>query len=99
MSSKAEQLEYHRIVPIAYVSDELFWGWVSAYTYPKTLKWLLGIYTPREIDILDALDVDINRIRLSLSKHLPPIEEFIGSPQWTELNQLAEKALIHFKTK
>lgn len=99
MSSKVQQLEYQEKVPIAYVSSELFWGWDSAYTHPKTLKWFEGIYTPREIDILDALDVDINRIRLSLPKHLPPIEEFIGSSQWTELNELVEKALIHLKAK
>jgi len=93
MSSKDEQLDYHAKVPIAYVSDELFWGWASAYQDIKELDWFDGIYTSQELVILKSLDVHVKRIRLPLPKHLPTIEEFIETPEWKELAKVAKDAL------
>jgi len=94
MSSEAKQLDYKLNVPIAYVSNELFWGWYSVYTEIKELDWFSGIYSEKELNILDDFEVEICRIRASLPENLPPITELILFPEWKQIIVLAKQTLI-----
>ena len=93
MSSKREQLEYQKNVPIAYVSNELFWGWQDSYRDAKEMKWFSGIYSQNELQVLSELDAEIKRIRRSLPQEVPYITDFIGTSEWAELSKVCQRAL------
>jgi hypothetical protein len=96
-SSRDEQLEYKRTVPIADVSAELFCMWSEVF-WPSDAE-LRAEFTETEWAALQRFHSVFERTLCLLPHHpLPPIEEFILSPHWLILSRAAERALAFLDT-
>jgi hypothetical protein len=98
-SSKEEQLEYQKNVPIAQVSAELFCQW-DDYYHPETKAHKLA-FSEKETEIIDLF---YQKIELVSEKKNPEdwftyIDDFILTNDWIELNKLAKETLNNLNSK
>jgi hypothetical protein len=92
LASREAQLEYHRTVPIADVSAELFCQW-DEFFWPDDVA-LRAEFSESEWTALQRFHSVFERVSSLLPHHpLPPIEEFVQSPHWLQLSKAAARAL------
>lgn len=93
ISSKKDQLEYQRSVPVADVSAELFCWWEGDYQVPKEQDWYKEAFSKEELEILAEFDGVIENVAEKTPQQLPDIEEFVSTTEWQELSSAAATAL------
>lgn len=98
-SSKEEQLEYQKNVPIAQVSAELFCQWDDFY-HPETKAHKLA-FSEIETKIIDFFYKKIESVSTKKNPDdwFPYIDEFILTKDWIELNKLAKITLKNLNSK
>ncbi len=99
ISSRDEQLDYQRRVPIAHVSAELFCHWADGvYNDGKYLKeeWCRPIFSTIELQSMAEFDEVLNQVA-DASLTLPPIQQFVLTPEWAKLSEAAATALRAFQ--
>lgn len=94
-SSKEEQLEYQKSVPISQVSSELFGQWDDFYTADSDV--LTEAFNEHELDLLSKFDLELTNIGEKIKGGIPLIEEFIKTSEWKKLNLLAQEILKDLK--
>ena len=95
LASRDEHMEYHRRVPIADVSGELFCFWDDVF-WPDDAK-LRGEFSDNEWTALLRFHAVFERVSSLLTHHpLPPFEQFVHSPHWLQLSKAAARALQVF---
>jgi len=98
ISSRDEQLEYQRQVPMAHVSAEIFCHWGDCcYRNGKHLEeeWCRPIFSPLEREAMANFNDVLNQISGALPE--PPwIEQFVLMPEWARLSEAAATALSAF---
>ena len=95
-SSKDEQLEYQKNVPIAQVSAELFCQWDDFY-HPETEPHKLA-FSNIETEIIKKFYAKLDLVSKKTIGHLPYIDEYILTNDWKELNELAKKTLVNLNS-
>lgn len=90
-SSKEEQLEYQKTVPIAKVSSELFGQWDDFFNADSEV--MTEVFNKHELELLNKFDSELTKIRVKLNGQVPQIEDFIKTPEWEKLNFLAQEVL------
>jgi hypothetical protein len=91
-ASREEQFEYHRSVPIADVSAELFCMWDDVFWSDDTA--LRAEFSERDWNALMRFHSVFERVgRLLPHQPLPPIEQFVESPHWLQVSRAAARAL------
>ncbi|MGH1456519.1 MAG: hypothetical protein ACRBDI_07040 [Alphaproteobacteria bacterium] len=93
ISSKKDQLEYQKNVPVAYVSAEIFCWWEDDYQIPKNEDWYQEAFSKGELEILAEFDKEFEIVANKTPDNLPDIEEFVLTPEWRELSSAAKAAL------
>jgi hypothetical protein len=94
ISSETEQLDYQNKVPIAQVSAELFWSWESCYQDVNDRDWYQGIFSNKELEILQKFDVTFEAVWSEMGRDIPYITDFIQTKQWLTLSKAAKLALL-----
>jgi len=94
-SSKEEQLEYQKSVPIAQVSNELFGQWEDFYT-PDT-EVIREAFSTTELELLTKFENRLTEIAEMLNGNIAYIDKFIETTEWKELNLLASEILRGLK--
>lgn len=94
-SSKEEQLEYQKSVPIAQVSNELFMQWTDFYTPDAEV--IKEAFTSTELELLTKFNIRLTEIAKVLNGNIAYIDKFIGTNEWKELNLLASEILRDLK--
>ena len=92
LASRDEQSHYQRAVPFVQVTAELFCQWDACY-HPRTMPWFQEAHSAAELAALDTFQRVVARILSELPEPLPPIEDFITTPQWERLASAAAAAL------
>lgn len=95
-SSKEEQLEYQKNVPIAQVSAELFCQWVDDSYYPDSRQFKMA-FNEKERETLAAFDKTFNFISEKTPNNLPEIADFVKTEEWEVVNRAAIKTLEKIK--
>src|SRR5688572_4767698 len=92
--SKEAQLEYQENVPIAQVSAELFCQWSDFY-YPEDTddRFLKLAFNEKELKLLADFNEVIERESNREYFRLSPIELFVYSLEWQEINRKAIEVL------
>lgn len=90
LSSKDEQLAYQERVVNADVSAELFCQWDSAFV-PES-KHNCDAFTTSELSYLSEFNDAFTAISDRVPDELPPLEEFMKTNEWRELQAAAAKA-------
>lgn len=97
ISSREEQLNYQRNVPIAYVSAELFCLWDGYYNEDSAgEEWFRNVFSNEQLEAMKQFNQIFNDVLTSLPEELPSIEELILTPQWGKLSTAATLALRAF---
>ena len=97
LSSRDEQLDYQRRVPIAYVSAEIFCIWDESYSEEwRKDKSFRPTFSKSELAAMEAFNMIFEDISDSLPKNPPDIEEFVLTPEWKKLSEAASTALLSF---
>jgi hypothetical protein len=86
-TSKENQLDYQKDVPIAQVSSELFCQWEDFY-FPDSDDFSQS-FNIEELEILTEFDKVLNDTVDKTHQNLPVIEEFIETEEWKEMNKKA----------
>lgn len=86
-SSKESQFDYQKNVPVAQVSAELFCQWEDFY-FPTSVDFKQA-FSKEELEILSDFDKALNDIAEKTPKNPPPIEDFIKTEEWAEMNNNA----------
>ncbi len=94
-SSKEEQLEYQKSVPIAQVSEELFGQWEDFYIPDAEI--LKDAFKPYELELLGKFDDELIKRANKSNSFLPVIEKYIETDDWKALNSLAKETLNDLK--
>jgi hypothetical protein len=94
-SSKEEQIEYQKSVPIAQVSSELFGQWDDFYTSDSEV--MSEAFNKHELELLAKFDSELTVIGEKLNGETPQIEDFIKTSEWKKLNLLAQEILNNLK--
>lgn len=94
-TSKNEQLEYHKSVPIAQVSTELFGQWDDFYTPDAEV--MKDAFKPYELELLKKFDKELTERTNKSNSFLPDIEEYIETDDWKALNLLAKEIITELK--
>lgn len=97
IASREQQLQYQRDVPIAQVSAELFNMWDDIFDAEFLNDEFSAAFSAEEIQTMRLFDGELNKICSRLPRSLPSIEKFILTPQWEQLSQAANKALLNFR--
>lgn len=95
-SSKEEQIEYQKNVPIAQVSAELFCQWDDFY-HPETEAHKLA-FSEIESEMIESFYSKLKLISNETTEWLPYIDEFILTKEWIVLNKLAIKTLANLNS-
>lgn len=95
-SSKKEQLEYQKSVPIAQVSDELFCQWADDTYHPDSKQFKIA-FNEKEREILAEFDKVFNSISDNTINNLPDITEFVNTTEWYVINQVAIDTMKRIK--
>ena len=91
-SSKEEQLEYQRNVPIAQVSAELFCQWADDFYHPESTQFKMA-FDEKEREILADFDKTFNHISEKTPNDLPYIDDFVKTKEWEVVNRAALETL------
>ena len=91
-SSKEEQLDYQKSVPIAQVSNELFRQWVDFYTPDAEV--IKEAFNSSELELLTKFNNRLTEIEKALNGNIAYIDKFIDTTAWKELNLLASGILL-----
>jgi hypothetical protein len=86
-TSEKSQLDYQKEVPIAQVSSELFCQWEEFY-YPDSNDFK-QVFDKNELEMLADFDKALNDTAYKVSDNPPPIEEFIKTQEWIDMNKKA----------
>jgi hypothetical protein len=98
LSSKEDQFEYQRTVPIADVSAELFCYWDDQFHKAATNPaWYLEVFTPDEFQALEEFNEVLKEVSKCSPYPLPDIFEFVLTPEWARLSEAASIALKSFQ--
>jgi len=95
-SSKEEQLEYQKNVPIAQVSAELFCQWADDSYHPDSRQFKMA-FNEKEREVLTYFDKTLNFISEKTPNNLPDIVEFVKTNEWQIVNQAAIDAVKKIK--
>ena len=95
-SSKEEQLEYQKNVPIAQVSAELFCQWADDTYHPESRQFKLA-FDERERDILADFDKTFNYVSDKTPNNLPDIADFVKTTEWKIVNEAAIETIKKIK--
>lgn len=94
-ASKDEQLEFQRRVPFVDVSTEMFCQWDSVYIINQ--QWFCSAYSSVELQAMANFKQILEEVYAAYEK-LPPIREFVLTPEWKRLSQAAAVALNSFES-
>ena len=99
LSSREEQLEYQRQVPITNVYDELFCQWFDDNYDERFIHqaWFREAFSASEHEAMQKFNKvfgDISKVKSSITS----IKEFVKTPQWKKMSEAAEAALLAFQT-
>jgi hypothetical protein len=86
-ASEEKQLNYQKEVPIAQVSAELFCQWEDFY-YPDSTDFK-DAFDKDELELLTEFDKALNNTSDKTPDNLPPIEEFVKTQEWNDMNKKA----------
>lgn len=86
-ASPGQQMAYQKSVPIAQVSSELFGQWDDFYT--EGAEVMSEAFSLHELELLKKFDLELTSIGEKIRGETPPIESFIQTSEWQELNNLA----------
>ena len=95
-SSKEEQLEYQKNVPIAQVSTELFCQWSDDTYHPESRQFKLA-FDEMEREILADFDKTFNYVSDKTPNNLPDIADFIKTTEWKIVNEAAIETIKKIK--
>jgi len=86
-TSEKCQLDYQKDVPIAQVSSELFCQWEDFY-YPDSSDFKQA-FDKDELEILAEFDKALNETADKTPENTLPIEEYIKTKEWIDMNKKA----------
>jgi hypothetical protein len=95
-SSKEEQLEYQKNVPIAQVSAELFCQWADDTYHPESRQFKLA-FDEKEREILADFDKIFNYVSDKTPINLPDIADFMKTTEWKIVNEAAIETIKKIK--
>lgn len=99
ISSREEQLDYQRDVPIAHVTAEIFCHWTDGcYQNGKFLKekWCISAFSATELQAIAEFNETLNQVSDS-ALELRSIDQFVLTPEWAKLSEAAARALRVFQ--
>lgn len=91
-ASDLNQLNYQKEEPIAQVSAELFCQWEDFY-HPDSIDFKHE-FDEKELELLADFDKALNDTADKTPENLPPIEEFVKTQEWIDMNKKAVEIKI-----
>lgn len=98
LSSRQDQLQYQKDVPIAHVTAELFWSW-DEYRYEDEPypQWFIDAFSAAEMKAIQEFNLVFDSVCLAMPEgEFPSIGEFVLTPLSAKLAEAATLALRSF---
>jgi hypothetical protein len=100
VSSCSKQLAYQAAVPIAQVSGELFNGWGDWVADEAAIaQFGPPVFTPAEVSAIRQFNQQLETVAAATPDMLPPIDQFVATPEWQALSNAAKQALLVFAAR
>ena len=100
LSSYRRQLTFQANAPSAHVSDELFNTWRDWVPDEAAIaEFGPPVFSPAEVSAIRQFHRQLGTIAAVTSDPLPPIAEFLGTPDWQTLSNAAKQALLAFAAR
>ncbi len=90
--SKERQRDYQRRVEWVSVPDEIACWWDDF--YQPDYAQFRGAFSEPELQAMARFDREFSRIMASLPNSLPPLEDCLRLPEWSQIAQFARETLL-----